>query len=777
MRIRLLNAIVLFLALFILHGCSDDGGTKCTDVDGDGYGAGEDCLGTDCNDGDANVNPDSSEIPYDGLDNDCDSSTPDDDLDGDGYLKAVDCDDEKDSVNPGADEKCTDGVDNDCDGKTDANDDACEACSDNSDCDDGLFCTLDDACLSGDCQGTANRCDDGNTCTKDSCSEEYKRCENVFQPQAEAEGVSQPGTCDNNQDDDCDGLTDSDDPNCNNCAEDMECTDGNDCTMDTCSGGDCNNTPLADGVACDDGQYCTVGETCLGGTCPLGVPRDCDDAVLCTIDACNEQTDRCDNTWVPRPGEEGLDITDTCENGMDDDCDDLVDSEDTNCWDCTQDSQCDDGNICTEDACDGNRCVNAPVAGTPPCDDGLYCTIEEICVDGVCQTGKDRDCDDSEICTADACDEDVNECSNEWQERPGEEGLEINGSCTNNQDDDCDGLTDMDDVDDCDSPWTITPGTGIGPILASQDRTNFFSLGQVRAELGEQGTTVDSAAYTLAFLGQTMSATGIDSNASPNQQFDDEDHIISVVAGGGLNARTIEGLGVGSTLGEVHAVGRFASPDRSGIVPAYGEYPGGKMEYYFGQGFFVGYNNLDQASLMTVTRSYPHPPDGTIDPAAGRLTFGGTSIECGDGYTTGSFRDVHQGILGAPDWDYGFSMDIDTQYGVQTVDFYLDSYRILGIELIGGDDTVFIYDVDRLVIISLYLPYYGRTSAGHGLGTSKGDWETELGAPTDTFTDQNTGVTTYLYTTGARKFAVTYTNNGSSQSDLAVLLVLNYQTP
>lgn len=299
----------------------------------------------------------------------------------------------------------------------------------------------------------------------------------------------------------------------------------------------------------------------------------------------------------------------------------------------------------------------------------------------------------------------------------------------------------------------------------------------MRSELGEQGTTVDSATYTLGFLDQTMSVTGIDSNSSPNQQFDNEDHIISVAAGQGLNATTIEGLGVGSTLNEVHAVGRFASPDRSGVVPPYGQYPGGKMEYYFGQGFFVGYNSQDQAAFMTVTRPYPHAPDGTIDPAGGKLVFGGTSIECGDGYTTGTTRDVHQGVLGESDWDYSFNMDIDTQYGTQSVQFYIDSYRILGMELVGGDDTVFIYDVDRLVVVSLYLPYYGKTAAGHGLGTSKGDWESELGSPATTYTDPNSGVISYIYNTGSRKFAVTYTNNGASQTDVAVFLVLNYQTP
>lgn len=58
------------------------------DLDGDGFGAGEASDGCvvpdgfannvdDCNDSDASVNPDAVEIPGDGIDNDCDPSTPD----------------------------------------------------------------------------------------------------------------------------------------------------------------------------------------------------------------------------------------------------------------------------------------------------------------------------------------------------------------------------------------------------------------------------------------------------------------------------------------------------------------------------------------------------------------------------------------------------------------------------------------------------------------------------------------------------------------------------
>lgn len=65
------------------------------------------------------------ETPYDGVDNDCDPSTPDRDLDGDGQIDeavgGLDCDDQDPTVTggPTAAEVCDDGKDNNCDGVID----------------------------------------------------------------------------------------------------------------------------------------------------------------------------------------------------------------------------------------------------------------------------------------------------------------------------------------------------------------------------------------------------------------------------------------------------------------------------------------------------------------------------------------------------------------------------------------------------------------------------------------------------------------------------------
>jgi hypothetical protein len=110
-----------------------DGTSDPGDRDGDGVVDDEDCAPNN-----PEVYPGNTEIPYDGVNNDCDGETPDDDLDGDGHALATDCDDTDPEVRPGAYEDPYDGLDNDCDPAT-----------------------LDDD-LDGDGLGAADDCDDGD---------------------------------------------------------------------------------------------------------------------------------------------------------------------------------------------------------------------------------------------------------------------------------------------------------------------------------------------------------------------------------------------------------------------------------------------------------------------------------------------------------------------------------------------------------------------------------------------------------------------------------------
>ena len=86
------------------------------DIDNDGDGQTENQG--DCDDTNANIYAGNSEIPYNGIDDDCDANTPDDDLDGDGSLFADDCDDNDPARFLGNSEIFNNGIDDDCDPAT-----------------------------------------------------------------------------------------------------------------------------------------------------------------------------------------------------------------------------------------------------------------------------------------------------------------------------------------------------------------------------------------------------------------------------------------------------------------------------------------------------------------------------------------------------------------------------------------------------------------------------------------------------------------------------------
>lgn len=154
------------LATHMAHG-------DAVDMDGDGfYNIENPCSeGIDCDDSDSTVNPDATEVGYDGIDNDCNSLTLDDDLDEDGFIEADDCDDNNPLINPEVPETPYDGIDNDCnpltldddldeDGFVDANDcddtnpevnpGAVEICNNGIDDDcDGLIDYMDSDCVVG----------------------------------------------------------------------------------------------------------------------------------------------------------------------------------------------------------------------------------------------------------------------------------------------------------------------------------------------------------------------------------------------------------------------------------------------------------------------------------------------------------------------------------------------------------------------------------------------------------------------------------------------------
>jgi hypothetical protein len=86
---------------------------NCTSTDHDQDGYPEE---SDCNDDNPFIHPNQPELVYNGLDDDCDTTTLDDDLDQDGFALADDCDDLSPGIHPNATDIPDNGIDEDCDG-------------------------------------------------------------------------------------------------------------------------------------------------------------------------------------------------------------------------------------------------------------------------------------------------------------------------------------------------------------------------------------------------------------------------------------------------------------------------------------------------------------------------------------------------------------------------------------------------------------------------------------------------------------------------------------
>ncbi len=237
------------------------------------------------------------------------------------------------------------------------------------------------------------QCDDGNETGGDCCS---AAC------QLEADGSS----CD-------DGLfcTVSESCNAGQCgqAASRDCSDSDSqCGQGVCSEaeGQCVADAHDDGTVCDDGLYCSTNDQCVAGQCTSGGARDCSALdTQCTEGQCSEDEDLCSS--VARDDgivcNDGLycTVTDQCSGGQcggdPRDCSEL-------------DGQCQTG-VCSEEA---DSCASLARDDGTVCDDGLYCSTNDQCVDGQCTGGGPRDCSALDTqCTEGQCSEAENDCISE----------------------------------------------------------------------------------------------------------------------------------------------------------------------------------------------------------------------------------------------------------------------------------------------------------------------------------------------------------------------------
>ncbi len=284
------------LALLVACRADNDGSDKpSTDADRDGYvDAAE--GGDDCDDAEGRVNPGEGETPYDGLDNDCDEATPDDDLDGDGAVYADDCDDTDAAVLPGAGEIPYDGVDNDCDAATtddDADGDGYAAAVDCDDTDGAVHPDAAEVCdgIDQDCDGAADE-EVGEIWYADADEDGFGDAVTGVQSCDAPSGMVADGT-------DCDDTTALAFPG------NVEVCDELDNNCDGAVDEGVTTTWYLDGDGDGFGVDTDTEAACDLPTGYTATPGDCDDA---------------DVAVAP-------DVAETC-NAVDDDCDGTVDEDD-----------------------------------------------------------------------------------------------------------------------------------------------------------------------------------------------------------------------------------------------------------------------------------------------------------------------------------------------------------------------------------------------------------------------------------------------------------------
>jgi len=211
-----------------------------------------------------------------------------------------------------------------------------------------LLCTLLACSATGECNVPSNcntcgavECPEGasgsclRTCRVDACEDCAPSCIET--------------ACDDDQDNDNDGFIDDDDPDCSECFGQEDGTgcisDGLDCTDDVCESNSCahnlqENTCLIGGIcfdqgdlnpdndcqecisglawddaadesSCDDGDVCTVSDSCSAGSCVSGGQMDCGSDAGCVdsggtpICVCDEGFFDCDEDTT-----NGCEVTD-----------------------------------------------------------------------------------------------------------------------------------------------------------------------------------------------------------------------------------------------------------------------------------------------------------------------------------------------------------------------------------------------------------------------------------------------------------------------------------
>ncbi len=158
--------------------------------------------------------------------------------------------------------------------------------------------------------------------------------------------------------------------------------------------GSCEYAPLVNGTACDDMNVCTTGETCINGVCSGGTSMNCADTNPCTDDVCDPAMG-CQNPPNTAPCDDGDLCTygDVCSGGTCGGTTVTCNSTDCITRSCNGTATCDqsfrpsgtactaDGNPCTNDRCNASGTCTHPILAN-----GTACGAvpEDRCCSGTC---------------------------------------------------------------------------------------------------------------------------------------------------------------------------------------------------------------------------------------------------------------------------------------------------------------------------------------------------------------------------------------------------------
>ena len=300
-----LAGCLFFLVVLHAGGALAGGGG---DLDGDGTPDSEDCVPWD-----PNSHPGAWEV-CDGLDNDCDGVLPANevDVDRDGVMacgrggERADCDDLDPLIHPRRFEDCDNGLDDDCDGEideaTDEDGDGVSSCE--GDCDDedaAVFPGAEETCdgVDNDCDGVADN-------DRDLDGDGFGACLGDCDEEDPERGPGAALLCDDGVpfgDGNCDGVIDTE--------------DGDGDGLSACDG-DCDDLRISTYPAAL--EYCDRRDNDCDGVIDEDYDVDEDGFANCHGDCDDQQAMTFPMIFEPN-----------CGDGMDGDCDALLDPVDADC--------------------------------------------------------------------------------------------------------------------------------------------------------------------------------------------------------------------------------------------------------------------------------------------------------------------------------------------------------------------------------------------------------------------------------------------------------------